>query len=257
VTHTNAAFAAETFSYDANGNRTTAGTSTGTGNRLEGDGTFTYQYDDEGNLAVKTESATSKQTLLTWDHRNRLVAVDSQVGGVTTPVARYTYDALDRRIQVVAGATTRWTAYDGAAAVLDFDGVQPADRAAGPAAVLRQRGRRRRRRRHPRRDLDVHLRRLRPCGPGGPGPRLRRPHDDHPAYDGKGRVTRVATWNRVTMSVMIALAHALAYRVAVALIDRLPRIHASGELRFRAHCGNPLLPRQGRARRRRGRDHRR
>jgi hypothetical protein len=56
---------------------------------------------------------------------------------------------------------------------------------------------------------------------------------------------------------MIALAHALAYRVAVALIGRLPRIHASVELRFRAHCGHPLLPPQGRARRRRRRDPRR
>jgi hypothetical protein len=67
----------------------------------------------------------------------------------------------------------------------------------------------------------------------------------------------VLPWNRVTMSVMIALAHALAYQVAVALIGRLPQIRASVELRLRAHCGNPPLPRQGRARRRRRRDHRR
>ena len=39
----------ESFSYDANGNRTMTGYSTGTGNRLLSDGTYNYTYDDEGN----------------------------------------------------------------------------------------------------------------------------------------------------------------------------------------------------------------
>ena len=39
VTHSNSSFAAESFSYDANGNRTITGYSTGTGNELTSDGT--------------------------------------------------------------------------------------------------------------------------------------------------------------------------------------------------------------------------
>jgi hypothetical protein len=35
-----------TFTYDANGNRTSGSYTTGTGNRLTSDGTWTYTYDD-------------------------------------------------------------------------------------------------------------------------------------------------------------------------------------------------------------------
>ena len=122
VTHSNGAFAAENFSYDVNGNRTLTGYVTTTGNRLASDGTFNYTYDDEGNLTVKTEIATGNQTLYAWDYRNRLTEVDSKVGATTTVLAQYVYDALDRRIKVVEGGATRWTAYDGHAPVLDFGG---------------------------------------------------------------------------------------------------------------------------------------
>jgi YD repeat-containing protein len=36
----------ETYSYDANGNRTNPGYQTSPNNRLQSDGTFTYSYDD-------------------------------------------------------------------------------------------------------------------------------------------------------------------------------------------------------------------
>ncbi len=39
----------ETYTYDANGNRTNTGYTTGTNNRLTSDGTYNYEYDDEGN----------------------------------------------------------------------------------------------------------------------------------------------------------------------------------------------------------------
>ena len=135
VAHANAAFAAESFGYDANGNRNTTGSTTAAGNRLTGDGTYTYGYDDEGNLTSKTAVATGNQTLYTWDYRNRLVGVDSKVGGVTTAVARYTYDAVGRRIGVVEGSSSRWTVYDGVAPVLDFNGTgaQTARYLQGPA----------------------------------------------------------------------------------------------------------------------------
>ena len=47
------------FSYDANGNRDSTGYSTGTDNRISSDGTYTYAYDNEGNLTAKTEIATA------------------------------------------------------------------------------------------------------------------------------------------------------------------------------------------------------
>jgi YD repeat-containing protein len=43
----------ENYSYDLNGNRNMTGWSTGGNNRLTGDGTFTYAYDNEGNLLSK------------------------------------------------------------------------------------------------------------------------------------------------------------------------------------------------------------
>ena len=51
------------YTYDALGNRTNAGYSTSaTGNRLTGDGTWTYTYDDEGELTRKSKGA----SLETW-----------------------------------------------------------------------------------------------------------------------------------------------------------------------------------------------
>jgi YD repeat-containing protein len=96
VTHTNGSFANESFSYDANGNRT--GT-TGTDNRLSTDGTYNYAYDNEGNLTTRTKISDSSQTIYKWDYHNRLTEVDSKPsGGATVVLATYAYDALDRRI---------------------------------------------------------------------------------------------------------------------------------------------------------------
>ncbi len=124
VTHTNTSFANESFSYDANGNRTMSGYSTGTNNQTTSDGTYNYTYDNEGNLVTKTNIATSAQTLYTYDYRNRLTEVDQFVGGVKTVLAAYTYDALNRRIGVSEGGATTWTLYDGTSAspLMDFNG---------------------------------------------------------------------------------------------------------------------------------------
>ena len=103
----------ESYSYDAVGNRTMTGYSTGTGNRLASDGTFNYVYDNDGNLTTKTEIATGKVTEYTWDYRNRLTNVKiKSSGGTVLQEVSYRYDPLDRRI----GAGT------------DADGVDPADR---------------------------------------------------------------------------------------------------------------------------------
>jgi RHS repeat-associated protein len=65
----------ESYSYDANGNRTMTGYQTGTNNRLTNDGTYTYQYDDEGNRTKRTDNSTSEEVLYEWGFRNRLTKV--------------------------------------------------------------------------------------------------------------------------------------------------------------------------------------
>jgi len=124
VTHTDTAFANETFSFDSNGNRNMSGYATGTDNQTTSDGTYNYTYDNEGNLITKTDIATGAQTQYSYDFRNRLTEVDQVVGGVKTVLATYTYDALDRRIGVSEGGATTWTLYDGTSTnpLMEFNG---------------------------------------------------------------------------------------------------------------------------------------
>src|SRR5438046_6563849 len=46
----------EAYSYDANGNRTNTGYTTGTNNEVTSDGTYNYTYDAEGNMTGKRQS---------------------------------------------------------------------------------------------------------------------------------------------------------------------------------------------------------
>ncbi len=94
----------EGYTYDANGNRTGGGYSTVTdSNQMAADATFTYAYDDEGNLSSRTRiSATYADDHLAdyeWDHRGRLVKVtftDNAATPVVQKVVEYTYDPMDR-----------------------------------------------------------------------------------------------------------------------------------------------------------------
>ena len=125
----------EAYSYDANGNRTNAGYQTGINNRLLSDGTYTYAYDNNGNLIQQTDIATGQITRLKWDHRNRLIGVVEQdATGTILMQADYRYDVLNRRIAKTVdpdgvgsqSATTERYVYDGEHIVLVFDedGVQ-------------------------------------------------------------------------------------------------------------------------------------
>ncbi|WP_353928958.1 Ig-like domain-containing protein [Okeanomitos corallinicola TIOX110] len=102
--HSNANNPDESYTYDANGNRITSsihgnGYVTGEGNRLLSDGTYNYEYDNEGNLTKQTEITTGKVQELTWDYRNRLIAiVDKDAEGNETQRVEFTYDAFNRRI---------------------------------------------------------------------------------------------------------------------------------------------------------------
>ena len=89
----------ENYSYDDNGNRTNDGYVTGDNNQLTSDGTYNYEYDNEGNRVKKTEIATGEVTEYEWDYRNRLVDVETtNSDGNVIANSDYTYDVFDNRI---------------------------------------------------------------------------------------------------------------------------------------------------------------
>lgn len=131
-----------TYTYDANGNRVTSGTSTyttGTNNEILSDGTYTYDYDAEGNRIARFVDNDSDGLLSTgdtditqydWDARNRLVCVTDYAleGGTATQIVTYLYDAenhwigenLDTNGDGVVDHETRF-AYDGDQIIAQFD----------------------------------------------------------------------------------------------------------------------------------------
>jgi RHS repeat-associated protein len=114
----------ETYSYDKNGNRTMTGYSTGTGNELLNDGTYSYSYDKEGNLTGQTQISGGQTTSYTYDYRNRLVeAVVSSSTGLVLNDEKFTYDVNDNRIGVTLnGVQQLGTVYDGQNPYIDFNG---------------------------------------------------------------------------------------------------------------------------------------
>jgi RHS repeat-associated protein len=117
----------ESYSYDANGNRTSTGYKTGPDNEVLSDGTFNYAYDAEGNLIRQTNMATGAVTDYTYDYRNRLTEVTFKDGaGNVLKDVTYAYDVFNNRIgeTVTAGATTTVErfVYDGSQVALTFDG---------------------------------------------------------------------------------------------------------------------------------------
>jgi RHS repeat-associated protein len=117
----------EQYSYDANGNRTNTGYEIGGNNQLLSDGTYRYEYDDEGNRNRRVNLQTGEITEYQWDYRNRLIAVITKdnTDSVTKTVV-YKYDAFDRRISKTISATgISWSdqfVYDGENIALSFDG---------------------------------------------------------------------------------------------------------------------------------------
>jgi RHS repeat-associated protein len=113
----------ESFSFDLNGNRNSSGYTTGPGNELTGDGTYTYAYDAEGNQTSKTRLSDHEQWTFTWDYRNRMTqAVEKPSAGVTVTTDQFTYDAEDRRIGNSVNGTQSWFGYDLKNAYIDFNG---------------------------------------------------------------------------------------------------------------------------------------
>ncbi|EMI42894.1 protein containing Coagulation factor 5/8 type [Rhodopirellula sp. SWK7] len=89
----------ETFTYDSTGNRIDGNNVIGSNNRLLYDGTFDYEYDDEGNRTSKTNRVTSEKTEYVYDHRDQMIEIRQldSLGNLTETI-KYAYDDSGHRI---------------------------------------------------------------------------------------------------------------------------------------------------------------
>ena len=89
------------YGYDANGNRTMTGYTTGTGNQLTNDGTYTYTYDAAGNLIKKSEGASAQTWTYAYDNRNQMIGATERAtdGGTLLVQGTYVYDVFNNRIE--------------------------------------------------------------------------------------------------------------------------------------------------------------
>jgi RHS repeat-associated protein len=113
-----------TYSYDLNGNRNMSGYSTGTGNELKSDGTYSYTYDNEGNLTTQTTIASGSVTYYSYDYRNLLTeAKQEDSHGTVLNDEKFTYDIHGNRIGVSNNGTQQsYTVFDGSNPYIDFNG---------------------------------------------------------------------------------------------------------------------------------------
>ena len=108
----------EQYSYDAVGNRNPSSFTYDTANRLLENSSYTYDYDNNGNLIKKTSKQDATITTYTYDAEDRLIGVT-----IPTTQAIYSYDPLGRRIgKNVNGTITRYL-YDGEDILLEYDGT--------------------------------------------------------------------------------------------------------------------------------------
>jgi RHS repeat-associated protein len=100
----------ESYSFNALGIRSGWTTDPLDKRRVLSDGTYQYQYDDEGNLTQKKEISTGKVTTYVWDYRNRLSRVNLDDGSIV----EYGYDAQDKRVsKKINGVVKEKYVYDG------------------------------------------------------------------------------------------------------------------------------------------------
>ena len=107
------AFADEAYTYDANGNRTSGGSTVGPNNQISADATFDYSYDDEGSLIGKRNRSTNETVDYTYDHRHRLTSVQFKASnGTIQKTVSFTYDIADRRIGKSVDGVPVYTLYN-------------------------------------------------------------------------------------------------------------------------------------------------
>jgi RHS repeat-associated protein len=102
----------ESFTYDPVGNRTNSNqngsSSFNEANELLEDGSFTYEYDANGNMIRKAAKVGGVIVTYDYDAENRLVRVVSSTG----TISNYKYDGIGRRVEKeVIGAQTAVTRY--------------------------------------------------------------------------------------------------------------------------------------------------
>ena len=111
----------EQFSYDAVGNRLTDLTHTNYQynelNQLTEDDSCLYAYDLDGNMTEKIDKATGDTTHFVYDIENKLVEVRKP--GM---LAKYTYDALGRRMSKEVNGEVKQFRYDGQDLILEMYG---------------------------------------------------------------------------------------------------------------------------------------
>ena len=97
----------------------------GPANQLLSDATYTYAYDNDGNLTSRTNKSSRAVTQYTWDYRNRLTQVEDCSTGKTIT---YAYDVFDRLVSRALdpngtgqNVTTTYYVYDGQNAVLELN----------------------------------------------------------------------------------------------------------------------------------------
>jgi RHS repeat-associated protein len=115
----------ESFNYDAVGNRISSnqnGASTfNQANQLLEDASFTYQYDDNGNMTRKTAKVGGLVTTYEYDAENKLVRVVTP-----TKTVNYKYDGLGRRVEkevIDTGTTMTRYVYDNEDILLELNGA--------------------------------------------------------------------------------------------------------------------------------------
>jgi RHS repeat-associated protein len=111
----------QTFQYDPNGNLKTSGQpgdGIGGGNEVANDGTYSYEYDQNGNCVLRTRLADGTLTGYQWDNRNRLIEVDSYAS-----LTAYNAQAPGQSVRYFYDYANRWlgetvTSYAGGAGTL-------------------------------------------------------------------------------------------------------------------------------------------
>jgi RHS repeat-associated protein len=121
ATHPVTGPAAESYTYDPAGNRTSSAAvpsfTYDPANQLTSDTNNTYTYDPAGDMASATAKAGGAVTDYTWNDLGQLVRVQTPSG-----VTSYLYDALGRRIEVDTGTSVTRTVYDGSNVALQYNG---------------------------------------------------------------------------------------------------------------------------------------
>jgi RHS repeat-associated protein len=110
----------EQFTYDTAGNRLIDLTHTNYQynelNQLTEDDSCTYAYDADGNMTEKVSKSTGDTTHFVWDIENRLLEVRKP-----GTIARYSYDALGRRMNKEVNGVAKQFRYDGQNLILEMN----------------------------------------------------------------------------------------------------------------------------------------